>query len=283
MHGPSPAAASAAAPFTAAQAQQQTLQPDSARASDTHLVTSHFDGLAVLSSAVLASKPNASSSWQRVLAACGAAFQPVSDHLLAREDTPEQRLRLQMAWMLLLLAVRSPANRQLVARLERTAVSPLVMQLEHAERCRSSGLVPAFDAAVLDAPSQRAARGPYFTSSYAPAEAPAAAPTPKAAAAAVAAADRAATAAAASPVRRGGEESASESGSLSLSHSRSSSFSGLGTPRGTGGADGGGGGDSDAADAAAAADPELAMLLQEVALLAATRTPMKGSSLPAPP
>jgi len=75
---------------------------------------------------------------------------------------------------------------------------------------------------------------------------------------------------------RGDENSGSESGSLTLSHSRSSSFSGLGTPRGAGIVDGGG--DSDAADAAAAADPELAMLLQEVALLAATRTPMKSAA-----
>jgi hypothetical protein len=51
--------------------------------------------------------------------------------------------RLQVSWMLLLLAVKAPANRMLISKVERASIAPLATQLENAERCRASGLAGA--------------------------------------------------------------------------------------------------------------------------------------------
>lgn len=44
-------------------------------------------------------------------------------------DGPWRPLKVQLCWVLFLLAARSPANRELLLKLERTVVAPLAAQV----------------------------------------------------------------------------------------------------------------------------------------------------------
>ncbi len=42
-------------------------------------------------------------------------------------------MKVHLSWLLFLLAVRTPANRDLIAKLERSVVTPIASQLANAE------------------------------------------------------------------------------------------------------------------------------------------------------
>jgi hypothetical protein len=76
-------------------------------------------------------------AWRELVGRASPAFQRASARVA---DGPWRPFRLQLAWMLMLLAARAPANRMLIAKVERASIAPLATQLENAERCRAAGL-----------------------------------------------------------------------------------------------------------------------------------------------
>lgn len=69
--------------------------------------------------------------WQALVARTAPAFQPIT---AAVAEGPWKPFKLQIAWMLLLLAAKNPDSRAIISKVQRTTLSPLAMQLENAER-----------------------------------------------------------------------------------------------------------------------------------------------------
>ncbi|KAL6747397.1 armadillo-type protein [Haematococcus lacustris] len=78
--------------------------------------------------------------WTWLAGKSAAAFQAVACCL---EDGVWRAVKVQLAWLLFLLAAKSAANRELLARLERSLVSPLAQQLANAEAFAASAQAAA--------------------------------------------------------------------------------------------------------------------------------------------
>jgi hypothetical protein len=87
-----------------------------------------------------------------LVARAAPALQPVTATL---PDSPWKPFRAQVAWLLLLLATKSPDTRALLGRLQRTMLAPLAAQLESAERFFAEAAAP--DAAAVIAAAAAAA------------------------------------------------------------------------------------------------------------------------------
>lgn len=90
------------------------------------------------------------------MARAAPALQPVTATL---PDSPRKPFRAQVAWLLLLLATKSPDTRALLGRLQRTMLAPLAAQLESAERFFAEAAAPEA-AAVIAAAAAAAASVP---------------------------------------------------------------------------------------------------------------------------
>ncbi|GAX82187.1 hypothetical protein CEUSTIGMA_g9615.t1 [Chlamydomonas eustigma] len=82
-----------------------------------------------------------SKRWQRLVGRSAPAFQAVSSTL---SEGPWKAVKLQVSWILFLLSVRSQSNRELILRLRRTTLLPLIQQLENAAASQLS-LLQALD------------------------------------------------------------------------------------------------------------------------------------------
>eukprot|EP00775_Hariotina_reticulata_P001957 gene1957-2284_t len=93
------------------------------------VIMDHTSGLAVLRTWSL--QEDLGGVWQQLVGRSAPAFQVISR---AVPDGPWKPFASQVAWMLLLLAVKSPQNRSMIHKVQRTTLAPLAMQLENAER-----------------------------------------------------------------------------------------------------------------------------------------------------
>lgn len=80
---------------------------------------------------VLAVQEDVGGMWQGLVARIAPAFQPITAAVAEELWKP---FKLQIAWMLLLLAAKNPNNRAIISKVQRTTLTPLAMQLENAER-----------------------------------------------------------------------------------------------------------------------------------------------------
>lgn len=96
-----------------------------------------------------------SDFWRQLVGRSAPAFQHISAHVA---EGPWKPLKLQIAWILLLLAAKQLANRLSMAKLERTNITPLAQQLENAERYQQEMTTPlASPVKLTPAPSPAAA------------------------------------------------------------------------------------------------------------------------------
>lgn len=97
-----------------------------------------------------------SGLWQSLVARTAPAVQSIR---AAVPEGPWKPFKLQVGWMLLLLAAKSASNRAIISRVQRTTLTPLAMQLENAERyyAQAAEVAAAAEAATAAADSRDAA------------------------------------------------------------------------------------------------------------------------------
>lgn len=103
------------------------------------LVVDHGRGIAT-NAALQGGTQLSSAHWTRLAGQYASAFKSVAK---AVGEGPWRAVKVQLAWLLFLLAAKSPANRELITKLERTILSPLAQQLANAERFYSSAVAAA--------------------------------------------------------------------------------------------------------------------------------------------